>query len=110
MRKIAANYIWLPRYPLLRGGYVLLEGDKVVRVVDTGGKLNEIAGLEFYGGLIVAACVQELASEWRVGDKIRPLLHAFYSRQGEINGLALIQGIDYQNFCWTKEAFISPLC
>ena len=55
MRKIAANYICLPGFPLVKNGYVILEQGRVKDVVDTGGRIREIQGLEFYGGLIVAA-------------------------------------------------------
>ena len=54
MRKIAANYICLPGFPLVKNGYVILEQGRVKDVVDTGGRIREIQGLEFYGGLIVA--------------------------------------------------------
>ena len=57
MRKIAANYICLPGFPLVKNGYVILEQGRVKDVVDTGGRIREIQGLEFYGGLIVAAYV-----------------------------------------------------
>ena len=51
MRKIAANYICLPGFPLVKNGYVILEQGWVKDVVDTGGRIREIQGLEFYGGL-----------------------------------------------------------
>ena len=57
MRKIAANYICLPGFPFVKNGYVILEQGRVKDVVDTGGRIREIQGLEFYGGLIVAAYV-----------------------------------------------------
>jgi len=56
MRKIAANYICLPGFPLVKNGYVILEQGRVKDVVDTGGRIREIQGLEFYGGLIVEIC------------------------------------------------------
>ena len=49
MRKIAANYICLPGFPLVKNGYVILEQGRVKDVVDTGGRIREIQGLEFYG-------------------------------------------------------------
>ena len=36
MRKIAANYICLPGFPLVKNGYVILEQGRVKDVVDTG--------------------------------------------------------------------------
>ena len=47
MRKIAANYICLPGFPLVKNGYVILEQGRVKDVVDTGGRIREIQGLEF---------------------------------------------------------------
>ena len=46
MRKIAANYICLPGFPLVKNGYVILEQGRVKDVVDTGGRIREIQGLE----------------------------------------------------------------
>ena len=42
MRKIAANYICLPGFPLVKNGYVILEQGRVKDVVDTGGRIREI--------------------------------------------------------------------
>ncbi len=44
MRKIAANYICLPGFPLVKNGYVILEQGRVKDVVDTGGRIREIQG------------------------------------------------------------------
>ena len=49
MRKIAANYIFLPGYPLVRNGYVVIDGQNGVDVVNTGGFIREIPGFDFYG-------------------------------------------------------------
>ena len=38
MRKIAANYIFLPDSPLIKNGYVVIEQGEV-RVVNTGGHI-----------------------------------------------------------------------
>ena len=53
LRKIAANYIFVPGYPLVKNGYVVLENGRIADVVDTGGVILEIQGLEFYGGMLV---------------------------------------------------------
>ena len=86
MRKIAANYICLPGFPLVKNGYVILEQGRVKDVVDTGGRIREIQGLEFYGGLIVAAYV------------------AIYRRGGkEYQGVGIWEGADLLKLTWTNK-------
>lgn len=74
MRKIAANYICLPGFPLVKNGYVILEQGRVKDVVDTGGRIREIQGLEFYGGLIVAAYVAAYQERLEEGDLLFTLV------------------------------------
>lgn len=74
MRKIAANYICLPGFPLVKNGYVILEQGRVKDVVDTGGRIREIQGLEFYGGLIVAAYVAAYQGRLEEGDLLLSLV------------------------------------
>lgn len=74
MRKIAANYICLPGFPLVKNGYVILEQGRVKDVVDTGGRIREIQGLEFYGGLIVAAYVAAYQGRLEEGDLLLALV------------------------------------
>ena len=53
-RKVSAHYIFPGNKPFLR--YGILEFDEygeIIRLSDTGGKLEESAGLEFYNGIIV---------------------------------------------------------
>lgn len=109
MRKIAANYIWLPGFELIRNGYVVLENGRVTDVVDTGGVIHEIPCLEFYGGMIVANDVREDIT-WETGDRILEKLSVLYqSAQGKSNGLALIQGADFNNLHWTEQTRVVPL-
>lgn len=110
MRKIAANYILLPGYPLVKNGYVTLEGRKVIDVVDTGSRIREIQGLEFYGGFIVSALLLEKARAWQPGKEILPCIELLYADITlSPEGLALVQGIDYTRFCWTAKASITSL-
>ena len=58
MRKISANLIIPVSSPPLPNGIVLLdEKGKVLEVKDTGGRLREEAGLEFYSGVILPGFV-----------------------------------------------------
>lgn len=84
MRKIAANYICLPGFPLVKNGYVILEQGRVKDVVDTGGRIREIQGLEFYGGLIVAAYVAAYQERLEEGDLLLPMV-GLKSTVGEEN-------------------------
>lgn len=47
MRKVAANYLFFPGYPLIKNGYVVLEQDQVKEVVDTGGLFGKYRGWSF---------------------------------------------------------------
>lgn len=100
MRKIAANYILLPGYELVRNGYVVMEEGRVVDVVDTGGKIQEIACLEFYGGMIVADGVRTGVA-WEEGENLCDKIIEFYEGTREdLSGLALVQGADFSGFQW----------
>lgn len=104
MRKIAANYICLPGFPLVKNGYVILEQGRVKEVVDTGGQIREIQGLEFYGGLIVAAYVAACQEELEEGDLLLPWLDKVYRRGGkEYQGVGIWEGADLLKLTWTSK-------
>lgn len=108
MRRVAANWVFLPGYPLLKFARVELDGDKQ-RVVDTGGVMKESEGLEFYGGLLVAGSVLRGVTGWQAGDSLTERIAAFYAQQPAWEGLALIRGADLRKFCWTEETMILTL-
>ena len=92
MRKIAANYICLPGFPLVKNG------------VDTGGRIREIQGLEFYGGLIVAAYVAAYQGRLEEGDLLLPWLDEIYRRGGkEYQGVGIWEGADLLKLTWTNK-------
>ena len=96
MRKIAANYICLPGFPLVKNGYVILEQGRVKDVVDTGGRIREIQGLEFY----VAAYQGRLEE----GDLLLPWLDEIYRRGGkEYQGVGIWEGADLLKLTWTNK-------
>lgn len=102
MRKIAANYVFLPGKPLLKQGYVVWDDGAVREVVDTGGELREIHGLEFYGGMLVSAGVLEKRGMWKAGEALLPFLIACYRDEDkDVAGLAIIEGADLKQmvFC-----------
>lgn len=99
VRKIASNYIFLPGYPLMKNGYVYMENGRVKDVVDTGGVIREIQGLEFYGGMIVPGYVREALREAGVGDDLLPLLERLYrERVTDYCSLAIVEGADLSAF------------
>ena len=104
MRKIAANYICLPGFPLVKNGYVILEQGRVKDVVDTGGRIREIQGLEFYGGLIVAAYVAAYQGRLEEGDLLLPWLDEIYRRGGKgYQGVGIWEGADLLKLTWTNK-------
>lgn len=99
MRKIASNYILLPGFPLVKNGYVVLSGAAVVDVVNTGGEMKEIAGLEFYGGMIVAGYVTGQVLEQAGNDSFLPVIEELYLEKGsDYAGLSIIEGADLSSF------------
>ena len=110
MKKIASNYIFMPGFPLIRNGYIEWEKGEFLRVVHTDGLLQELPGLEFYGGLLVSSRVQELVRFWTPGMQILPEIERLYhSLHDPLDGLSLIAGIDYKEFRWEKRATIELL-
>ncbi len=110
MRKIAANYIYWPGFPLVKNGYVVLDEAGVVKVVDTGGEIREIAGLEFYGGLIVPDFVCGECGAFQADKAMLPVLDSlFSSRRGEVAGVAIIEGADLRGLNWKAGAHIRRL-
>lgn len=110
MRKIAANYIFIPDYPLVKQGYVVIEGKEVKEIVDTGGKVREIQGLEFYGGMIVSSALLEFPCSWEPGQDLVAFLTQYYQRHAsEGTGLALIRGADLKQMVFRKDTVIERL-
>ena len=98
MRKIAANYICLPGFPLVKNGYVILEQGRVKDVVDTGGRIREIQGL------IVAAYVAAYQGRLEEGDLLLPWLDEIYRRGGkEYQGVGIWEGADLLKLTWTNK-------
>lgn len=110
MRKIAANYIFLPGFPLTKNGYVVLPDAGPAEVVNTGGQIREIAGLEFYGGLIVADFAAAVLKCSEEDTLLLPFLEVCYRQQpATAYRLALIEGADLLALKWRKNARIVML-
>lgn len=108
-RKIAANYIYLPGKPLVKNSYVVVEEGQPVVVADTGGVLQDLAGLEFYGGMLVADFVYGREDAFTVGEPLLPVLEALYAGQEEVCGIVLIEGADLRHLQWQAGARIRKL-
>lgn len=110
MRKIAANYILLPGYPLVKNGYVVLEGKRIDKVVDTGGIIKEIQGLEFYGGMIVAGEVSGEKGAFCPGENILLAIERFYTvKKCTGEGLSIIKGADLVHFRFLDNTVVESL-
>lgn len=100
-RKIAANYISLPGFPFVKNGYVVWDNGNVIDVVDTGGQVKEIQGLEFYGGMIVPGFVGEYVNKFQVGEDLLPVLNEIYLKySGVYYTLAILEGADLKELKW----------
>lgn len=110
VRKVAANYIFLPGSPLVKNGYVEISALRGVRVVDTQGEIKEIPGLEFYGGMIVPDYVCEHKQEWEPGMEMLPFLEQLYvHRGGDCRRIAIIEGADLRRLVWQEKAEVRLL-
>ncbi|MDE7073733.1 MAG: hypothetical protein K2O69_01560 [Odoribacter sp.] len=110
MRKVAANYIFLPGNPLIHNGYIVWEEGMIPEVVDTGGVVRDLAGLEFYGGMIVADYVAEHLAAREEGDALIVCLERFYCENtGRAYRPAIIEGADLRRLAWTKVARLRKL-
>lgn len=95
LRKIAANYIFVPGYPLVKNGYVVLENGRIADVVDTGGVIQEIQGLEFYGGMLVTDMLLTMKIKLPPEGEMIPFLEEIYTRFHSVpQGIALLKGAD----------------
>lgn len=109
IRKIAANYIYCPDNPLVKNGYVEITADGV-RVVETGGQIREVAGMEFYGGLIVPDYVMKHKVRFRPGAKMLPLLEQCFAEGGsDFRQVAIVEGADLLQLLWCDSARIRLL-
>lgn len=110
IRRIAANYIYLPGHELVRYGYVEVGGLQEVTVVDTGGQIYEIAGLEFYGGLIVPGYVCTEVSKFQHEHSLLFTLdHLFAGNDKPFYQVAIIEGADLRELTWKTGARIRLL-
>lgn len=110
VRQIAANYIYLPGFPLAKNSYVRFGDLQKIQLVDTGGQLKEIEGLEFYGGLIVPEYMYACESSFILEkDLLLQLDDLFLQKGNEYIGFAIIEGADLQKMEWKSTAKIRLL-
>lgn len=110
MRKIAANCIYLPDFPFVRNGYVILDGGSVLDVVDTGGTIREIPGLEFYGGMIVDAGLSGIALRHLAGEDIIAFLDRAYKKDTSPgDGIAILLRADLTELRFTEFSAIERI-
>lgn len=109
-RKIASNYIYLPECSLVKNGYVEIIAGRSVHIVDTGGQIKEVAGLEFYAGIIVPDYVAGYEGLFRTGKKMLPVLERLFAEKGNIfYRVAIIEKADLLELAWRNETTIRLL-
>jgi len=95
MRRIAANYIMPVSSPPLKNGIVVIDDDgSILEVIDTGGRLRESSGLEFYMGIVVPGFVipwfRSTVQEDTLTVKAFLEFNQLLSRQG-IKGIGIVE-------------------
>ncbi len=79
MRKISASYIFTLSGPLLKNGIVVADNEGIIReVIDTGGIVSEISGLEYYSGILAPGFVN-INSHLELVNNLLPVDHRFIS-------------------------------
>ena len=79
-------------------------------VVDTGGVVRDLAGLEFYGGMIVADYVGEQLAAREEGESLLVCLEGLYREHaGRAYRPAVLEGADLRRLVWTKTARLRKL-
>ncbi|MDR0981721.1 MAG: hypothetical protein LBM07_00560 [Culturomica sp.] len=102
IRKIGANYIFIPEYPLTKNGYLVIDNNNITNIVDTGGIIKEFHGLEFYGGMIVDLRCKTIILQNIVGENIIKVLTDFYrSLSSATDGIAVLESADLKNMRFT---------
>jgi hypothetical protein len=110
MRKIAANYIVLPNSGWIKNGYVEFTSSQELRIVDTGGKIRDLAGLEFYGGILVPEYIKKEKDRFKPGVDLQPLLNQLLMKySSNYERLAIIEGADLIRLEWTLQADVRLL-
>lgn len=110
IRKIAANYIFWPGYPLVKNAYLTWKESGETEIIDTGGEIREIQGLEFYGGMLVPAYVMQYKHLFDTGRELLSVLENIYARESaSVSGVAIIEGADLKQMCWRENADIRVL-
>ena len=129
MRKIAATYIFPGNGKPLKYGILVCENDgTVVETIDSLGRLNEQAGLEFYNGILVPGFVnfdemlilQQKFPELTLDELIKWACFngaqalktgdcAGSFEKGKKPGVNLISGIDFKNMKLTGNSRVKQL-
>ena len=110
MRKIAANYLFFPGHALVKNGYVEFISSQEMRIVDTEGQLRDLAGLEFYGGMLVPDYICEYTQQFREKVGLLPLLEKIFKMRGErFEKMAIIEGADLIRLEWTEQTTVRLL-
>lgn len=110
MRKIAANYVFLPDYPLVKNGYVIMEGKTVQDVIGFDGEIREFQGLEFYGGMLVAGFLANSAFTFEPGVSVISYLRDCYTVNPNLSdGLAILEGADLRQLTFRPDTIIRRL-
>ncbi|MDL2231716.1 hypothetical protein LJB85_03150 [Porphyromonadaceae bacterium OttesenSCG-928-L07] len=110
MRKIASNYIYLPGFPLIKNGYLVMDQNTVIDVVDTHGVIKEFHSLEFYGGMIVDGQLLNAKMDHLTGKDIISFLDQEYAKPNFTSkGLAIIKGADLSQLIFLKDTVVAPL-
>ncbi|MGL5682745.1 MAG: hypothetical protein ACRDDZ_06765 [Marinifilaceae bacterium] len=106
MRRIGAHYIFLPGCQFQKGGYAEFSNNKITMcqhaITD-----KEIAGLEFYGGLLITAEAARYLAQQAHPCDIKQVLSRFYSQCHDISGFATIGGIDFVSLSSTPTMVIN---
>lgn len=112
MRYLSAHYVLHPCSEPLRYGIVCVDNDRVVRIIDTKGRIEEREKLEFYNGVLMVCSLE-------AGEKIKdipPGVSLNELKNSTCDGLKnekpdvfLITSVDYREMRTTEKSTIRKI-
>lgn len=96
IRKYSSNYVFSPERGILPFGIVVVDDDVVINIIDTGGVMKEIAGLEFYSGFIVVGDIDSSSFDSLRAKKVS--LNLFFKNVKILNkSIFHLDNLDFSN-------------
>jgi hypothetical protein len=102
VKKFSSNYLYSQEGNLLSYAIIIVDNDEVLEVIDTGGVMREIAGLEFHSGLFIIGDIQ-----MDIFDDLKSKKASFAALFEKVKysnkSLFHLSNLDFENSCLNRE-------